>query len=157
MIQFTAIGFAKTSYQTLENMPIQGAKVAENIGEIILLPELTEGLTDLSGFSHIYVIFHLDKASKGALKVIPFLDNQARGIFATRSPKRPNPIGLTIVEIEKIVNNTIFVKGLDLLNNTPIIDIKPYIQAFDNIPNTKDGWYEQGKNPKTTLSDQRFK
>lgn len=157
MIRFTPIGFAKTRYQQIDKMPIQGANVAQNTGEICLLPPFVDGLKDLADFSHIYIIFHLHKAAKGELSVVPFLDSQRRGIFATRSPKRPNPIGLSIVEIDRIESNSIFVKGLDLLDNTPIIDIKPYTQAFDNIANTRDGWYVQGKDPKHTLSDDRFK
>lgn len=157
MIQFSAIGIAKTKYKSQENMPIQGANIAENTGELKIYSQFVEGLADLDGFSHIYVIFHLNQSTSSALKVIPFLDDHPRGIFATRSPKRPNPIGLTIVEIEKIEQGSIFVKGLDLLDNTPILDIKPYIQAFDNIKNTKDGWYLNGKDPKKTLSDNRFK
>ena len=157
MIQFTPIGFANTQYDNIDNMPIQGAGIADNVGEINILPEFTEGLDDLKDFSHIYIIFHLNKCTKSALKVIPFLDKEPRGIFATRSPTRPNPIGLTIVEIVKIKKSSIFVKGLDLLNDTPILDIKPYIQSFDNIPDTKDGWYVKGKDPKCTLSDDRFK
>lgn len=156
MVQFTPIGFAKSQYKTIENMPIQGSNIADNTGELIILPEFIDGLKDLDGFSHIYVIFHLNKSTSSALQVIPFLDDKPHGIFATRSPKRPNPIGLTIVEITNIEKGAIFVKGLDLIDNTPILDIKPYIQAFDNIQNTKDGWYVNGKDPKQTLSDDRF-
>lgn len=156
MIQFAAIGHAETAYDSIASMPIQGAGVASNTGRLVIDPEYVQGLTDLAGFSHIYVLFHLHQSQPGELMVKPFLDTVKRGIFATRSPKRPNPIGLSIVAIDRIEDNVIYVHGIDMLNNTPIIDIKPYIQAFDNIPNTRDGWYQQGMDPKTTLSDDRF-
>ncbi|ABZ77886.1 protein of unknown function UPF0066 [Shewanella halifaxensis HAW-EB4] len=157
MIQFNAIGYAKTAYKTIADMPIQGAGIADNLAQIVIDEALQAGLQDLGAFSHIYVIFHLHKMSEPALSVIPFLDTKPHGIFATRSPKRPNPIGLSIAEIERIEGNIIFVKDIDLLDGTPILDIKPYIQAFDNISNTRDGWYEQGLDPKTIRSDERFK
>lgn len=157
MIEFTAIGFAKTAYKDISDMPIQGAGIANNLAQIVINEELQAGLQDLADFSHIYVIFHLHKMGQSALTVIPFLDTKPHGIFATRSPKRPNPIGLSIAEIDHIEGNIIFVKDIDLLDGTPILDIKPYIQAFDNIKHTKDGWYEQGMDPKTTRSDDRFK
>lgn len=157
MIEFTAIGFAKTAYKDISDMPIQGAGIANNLAQIVINEELQAGLQDLAEFSHIYVIFHLHKMSHPALTVTPFLDTKPHGIFATRSPKRPNPIGLSIAEIDHIEDNIIFVKDIDLLDGTPILDIKPYIQVFDNIKHTKDGWYEQGMDPKTTRSDDRFK
>ncbi|GIU16667.1 tRNA (N6-threonylcarbamoyladenosine(37)-N6)-methyltransferase TrmO [Shewanella glacialipiscicola] len=156
MINFSAIGFVESEYNDIANMPIQGCKVANNQGVLVIDAEFTEGLADLHEFSHLYVLFHLHRCNDYTLKVKPFLDNQLRGIFATRSPKRPNPIGLSIVEIERIEDNRIYVKGIDILNQTPIIDIKPYIQAFDNITPTRDGWYEHGQDPLTTLSDNRF-
>lgn len=156
MIEFTPIGYAKTPFERIENVPVQGAGISKDIGEIILNKEYTLGLDDLNGFSHIYIVFHIHKSEGYKLKVKPFLDNEHRGIFATRSPKRPNAIGLSIVEIEKIEANRIFVRGIDLLDGTPILDIKPYIQSFDNIKNTKDGWYERGLDPLTVRSDNRF-
>ncbi|MBO2625952.1 tRNA (N6-threonylcarbamoyladenosine(37)-N6)-methyltransferase TrmO [Shewanella algae] len=156
VVSFTAIGHAETQYTELANMPIQGSKVDDSQGVLVIHPDYAEGLADLDGFSHVYVLFHLHQCKQGALKVKPFLDNQLRGVFATRSPKRPNPIGLSILEIDRLEGNRIHVKGIDMLNGTPIIDIKPYIQAFDCVQNTRDGWYEQGKDPLQTLSDDRF-
>ncbi|MCL1057209.1 tRNA (N6-threonylcarbamoyladenosine(37)-N6)-methyltransferase TrmO [Shewanella gelidimarina] len=156
MIEFTPIGYAKTPFKQIENVPVQGAGISKDIGELILNEEYTLGLDDLNGFSHIYIVFHIHKSEGYELKVKPFLDNEHRGIFATRSPKRPNAIGLSIVEIERVEANRIFVRGIDLLDGTPILDIKPYIQSFDNIKNTKDGWYERGLDPLTVRSDNRF-
>lgn len=157
LMRFDAIGYAQTAYTTIDDMPIQGAGIANNLAQIVIDKSLLAGLQDLAEFSHIYVIFHLHKMSEPALTVIPFLDTKPHGIFATRSPKRPNPIGLSIAAIDHIEDNIIYVKDIDLLDGTPILDIKPYIQAFDNIKDTRDGWYEMGKDPKTTRSDARFK
>ena len=155
-MNFHPIGYAKTPFEEVDNVPLQSAGISSEIAELVIHEEYVQGLDDLDGFSHIYVLFHIHKAKGVALKVKPFLDTQDRGIFATRSPTRPNPIGLSIVEIDHIEGQRIFVKGIDLLNDTPIIDIKPYIQSFDNIKGTKDGWYEQGLDPKQTRSDNRF-
>ncbi|RTR28940.1 tRNA (N6-threonylcarbamoyladenosine(37)-N6)-methyltransferase TrmO [Shewanella atlantica] len=156
MIKFNPIGYAKTPFTQIENVPVQGAGISKDIGELILDEEYASGLDDLDGFSHIYIVFHIHKSEGYDLKVKPFLDNEHRGIFATRSPKRPNAIGLSIVEIERVEANRIFVRGIDLLDGTPILDIKPYIQSFDNIKNTKDGWYERGLDPLSVRSDKRF-
>jgi tRNA-Thr(GGU) m(6)t(6)A37 methyltransferase TsaA len=156
MITYSPIGYAKTPFKQIENVPVQGAGISQDIAELIIDEEYARGLDDLEGFSHIYVVFHIHKATGYKLKVTPFLDNQPRGIFATRSPKRPNAIGLSIVEIVRIEANRIVVRGVDLLDATPILDIKPYIQSFDNIKQTKDGWYEQGLDPLTVRSDKRF-
>lgn len=156
MIKFSPIGYAKTPFEQIENVPVQGAGISKDIGELILDEEYAAGLDDLDGFSHIYIVFHIHKSEGYDLKVKPFLDNEHRGIFATRSPKRPNAIGLSIVEIDRVEANRIFVRGIDLLDGTPILDIKPYIQSFDNIKDTKDGWYERGLNPLSVRSDKRF-
>ena len=156
MIEFNPIGYAKTPFEQIENVPLQGAGVSKVTGELIINEEYASGMDDLDGFSHIYILFHIHKSEGYDLKVKPFLDNEHRGIFATRSPKRPNAIGLSIVEIDRVEANRILVRGIDLLDGTPILDIKPYIQSFDNIKNTKDGWYEQGLDPLVVLSDKRF-
>ncbi|GIU41749.1 tRNA (N6-threonylcarbamoyladenosine(37)-N6)-methyltransferase TrmO [Shewanella algidipiscicola] len=156
MITYSPIGYAKTPFKQIENVPVQGAGISQDIAELIINEEYVQGLDDLEEFSHIYVVFHIHKAAGYKLKVTPFLDDQPRGIFATRSPKRPNAIGLSIVEIVRIEANRIVVRGVDLLDATPILDIKPYIQSFDNIKQTKDGWYEQGLDPLTVRSDKRF-
>lgn len=156
MITYSPIGYAKTPFKQIENVPLQGAGISQDIAELIINEEYVQGLDDLEEFSHIYVVFHIHKAAGYKLKVTPFLDDQPRGIFATRSPKRPNAIGLSIVEIVRIEANRIVVRGVDLLDATPILDIKPYIQSFDNIKQTKDGWYEQGLDPLTVRSDKRF-
>jgi tRNA-Thr(GGU) m(6)t(6)A37 methyltransferase TsaA len=107
-----------------------------------LLPEFAEGLRDLEGFSHVYLIYVFDRAEGGKLLVRPFLDDQMRGVFATRAPSRPNPIGLSIVELLEVEGSTLLVDGVDVLDGTPLLDIKPYSARFDRIDNTRNGWQD---------------
>lgn len=134
------IGTAHTKFKDPENMPIQPKGAAGVTGTIQIDPEFREGLKDLEGFSHIYLIFQFHKAARTSLKVIPFMDTKERGVFATRSPLRPNHMGLSIVELLKIEKGTLTVKGIDLLDGTPILDIKPYIENFDSVKNSRSGW-----------------
>lgn len=158
MIVFSEIGQAVTEFESVDGMPLQGSGISEACGQIVISDEYADGLQDIEGFSHLYVLFHLHRChGDPQLKVMPFLDTKERGVFATRSPKRPNPLGLSIVELIRRDGQTLHVRGLDLLNGTPIIDIKPYIQSFDTIQGTRDGWYVQGYDPQTILSDERFK
>ena len=157
MPEFNYIGKVFSEFKTIENMPIQGAGISKGNGYIEIFDKYLEGIKDLEGFSHCYVIFHLHEINDYSLHVKPFLDNELRGIFATRSPKRPNAIGLSIVKIDSVQNNRVILNEIDILDGTPILDIKPYITQFDEITSEKDGWYESGMNPKNILSDERFK
>lgn len=137
-------------------MPIQPKK-SDCDGKIIVYNEYLDGLSDLEGFSHIHVLYHFHKSQGYKLSVTPFLDNQPRGVFATRAPRRPNAIGLSILRLIKIEDNVMYVKGLDVLDQTPVLDIKPYSQKFDVYNNTTDGWLEKSqKQLSETLSDKRF-
>ncbi len=157
MPEFNYIGKVFSEFKTIENMPIQGAGISKGNGYIEMFEPYIDGLKDLEGFSHCYIIFHLHKVKGATLHVKPFLDNNLRGVFATRSPKRPNAIGLSIVKIDSVQNNRVILNEIDILDGTPILDIKPYITQFDEITSEKDGWYESGMNPKNILSDERFK
>jgi tRNA (adenine37-N6)-methyltransferase len=134
------IGIIRTPFTCIENMPIQPKGAADTIGEVHIFEPYAEGLKDLEGFSHIYLIYLFHKADKMRLMVVPFMDTRQRGVFATRSPLRPNHIGLSIVEIIHIDGRTITLKGIDVLDQTPLLDIKPYIEAFDNVENSRSGW-----------------
>ena len=134
------IGVIRTPFTEQEGMPLQPAGAGEVLGEVILRPELAEGLKDLDGFSHIYLIYHFHKAGPGKLTVIPFMDTEPRGVFATRSPGRPSTLGLPFVELVAIENNRLTVRGADILDGTPLIDIKPYIEAFACPKNPTCGW-----------------
>jgi tRNA-Thr(GGU) m(6)t(6)A37 methyltransferase TsaA len=151
------IGVIRTPFTELEGMPIQPAGAGEVLGEVILRPELAEGLKDLDGFSHIYLIYHFHKAGPSKLTVIPFMDKEPRGVFATRSPVRPSKLGLSIVELVAIENNRLTVRGADILDGTPLIDIKPYIEAFDCPENPACGWMTADRNEVgKKRSDDRF-
>lgn len=157
-IEFTPLGIIHTPFKTVENIPIQPAVRKDIEGRIEVFNEYKEGLSDLDGFSHIYIIFYLHKSRSYKLKVVPFLDTVERGIFSTRSPSRPNPIGLSVVEIVSVKDNIINIKGIDMLDGTPLIDIKPYVPEFESAENIRKGWLEgKEKNIHGKLSDDRFK
>ena len=156
-IMFRQIGVVRTPYTTLENMPIQPKGAKEVCGTVEVHPDFTEGLADLGGFSHAYLIYHFHEAKKTALKVVPFMDTVERGVFSTRSPARPNHIGISIVEIEKVEGNIVHLRGVDILDGTPLLDIKPFIDAFDYVEESSSGWMTAGrKEVEQRRSDKRF-
>lgn len=134
------IGIIRTPFTRIENMPIQPKGAGDMEGTVHVYEQYAEGLRDLEGFSHIYLVYIFHKADKMRLSVVPFMDTKHRGVFATRSPLRPNHIGLSIVELAGINNNVLTVKGVDVLDQTPLLDIKPYIEAFDSVENSTSGW-----------------
>jgi tRNA-Thr(GGU) m(6)t(6)A37 methyltransferase TsaA len=155
-IQLHPIGSIHTPFKDLSGMPIQPTSDASAPGTIELFPEFMPGLKDLDGFSHLILLYYL-RAGPAKLEVTPFLDTRARGIFATRAPTRPNPIGLSVVKLNRIEGNILFIDNLDILDGTPLLDIKPYIPEFDFQPEVRTGWYEQAKGKvKRTKSDSRF-
>jgi len=157
-IQFHSIGMVHSPFTELKDMPIQPSGASGVEGTLIIHPEYTKGLCDLAGFSHIYLLYFFHRVKEFQLKVTPFLDNQPRGIFATRAPRRPNPIGLSILLLVEINNEVLRVRNIDILDGTPILDIKPYVPAFDQPKNVKIGWLTNvGKGVKSKRSDERFK
>lgn len=157
-IGLKSIGVVHSEFNSLQNMPVQ--PVGDNVskGSIELDYQFAEGLKDLEGFSHIIVIYYFHKAGQVKLTVKPFLDKDTHGVFSTRAPVRPNHIGLSVVEIEKITDNIITVKNIDILNGTPVLDIKPFVPDFD-IPESevRIGWLASNvQNVTTSLSDNRF-
>jgi tRNA-Thr(GGU) m(6)t(6)A37 methyltransferase TsaA len=102
--------------------------------------DYVEGLADLDGFSHIILLYHFHESSGYRLRVKPFLDNQKRGLFATRAPWRPNPIGLSVVRLVQVEGSKLTVEDVDILDNTPLLDIKPYVPEFDQRTKTRLGW-----------------
>jgi tRNA-Thr(GGU) m(6)t(6)A37 methyltransferase TsaA len=156
-ITFNPIGIIHSPYHELSGMPIQPTSNLSAPGTVEILPELTPGLQDLEGFSHIILIYHLHQSHRVAITVTPFLDSKPHGIFATRAPFRLNPIGLSVVKLVKIVKNILYVDNLDILDDTPLLDIKPYVPEFDSPPDFRLGWLESVKgNVRTTRSDKRF-
>ncbi len=153
----TPIGVIHTPFNNLEGMPIQPSGAADVIGSIVIDKAYEEGLQDLEGFSHIILLYHFHRSKGYDLMVKPFLDDQKRGLFSTRAPRRPNPIGLSIVRLVKREENLLMIQGIDVLNNTPLIDIKPYVPGFDAKQVTALGWLEQKQENALSLkSDDRF-
>jgi tRNA (adenine37-N6)-methyltransferase len=136
------IGIIHTPFIDKDHMPIQSAR-SDALGLVQIYPEFVEGLQDLDGFSHIYLLYVFNATTSYALQVQPFLDDQTHGLFATRYPSRPNPIGLSVVELLGIKGNTLEVRCVDVLDGTPLLDIKPYVKDFDVRVNVREGWYEK--------------
>ncbi len=157
-ISYKPIGIVHSPFTKPEGTPIQSA-VSKNSEAIInIFPEFVEGLKDLEHFSHIYILFHLHLAEKKELTVIPFLDTIPHGVFATRSPGRPNSIGISVVCLDKIEGDKLFVKNIDILDGSPVLDIKPYIPQFDVFETSKNGWFEKNVHKMDSQKDDgRFK
>ncbi len=136
------IGIIHSEHITPSETPIQPIYAKGCKGYAEIFPEYTDGLKDLDGFSHIYILFHLHKSGPVKLHVKPFLDTEIRGVFSTRAPSRPNPIGMSIVELVSVEGNRLNLSGLDILDGTPVIDIKPYTARFDKIESTRNGWQD---------------
>jgi tRNA-Thr(GGU) m(6)t(6)A37 methyltransferase TsaA len=158
-ILINPIGVIHTPFHNVENMPIQPIAAEGIIGYIELLPEYVDGLKDLQGFSHITLVYRFHKIIGYNLEVIPFMDTESRGIFATKAPKRPNAIGISTVKLLEIDRNIIHIEQVDMLNGTPLIDIKPFYPRYDNRENVSIGWLEKNKDlPLEMLrADNRFK
>ena len=156
-IQYRPIGIIHTPYKTPQGTPIQPPASKGVAAEVEVFEKYAEGLTDLGGFSHIYLIYHFHLSRKFSLKVKPFLDDEFHGLFATRAPSRPNAIGLSIVALIGTEKNTLRVKNIDILDGTPLLDIKPYIPGFDIRKVHKIGWMEKKiKNLDGAKDDGRF-
>ena len=157
MIEMKAIGVIHTPYTVLANMPIQPAGAAGVKGTIEIFDEYQNGLADLNGFSHIILLFHFHKSEGFKLKVTPFMDTVERGVFSTRAPKRPNQIGLSVVQLDKVEESVLYIQNADILDGTPLLDIKPYVPDFDNVKDIRMGWLEEArKTVDERKSDDRF-
>ena len=139
---FVQIGMIRTPFHSAEGTPIQGALSGKEEGEVVIDEAYREGLSDIEGFSHLILIYAFDRMEKSKLKVTPYLDCNERGIFATRSPCRPNPIGITVVQLLAVESFILKVRGVDMLYKTPLLDIKPSIPAFDYHTAVRCGWFE---------------
>lgn len=154
-VQYEPIGIVHSSFVEPKGTPIQPSRSNKASGTVEVFDAFAEGLCDLDGFSHIILLCHLHMTGAYRLKVVPFLDTQLRGLFATRAPSRPNPIGLSTVELVGVEGNTLAIKGHDLIDGTPVLDIKPYVGEFDNNTRVRTGWLEQARK-NTSLADDRF-
>ena len=156
-IEFTPIGIIHSPFTETEGMPIQPAGAAGIKGTVEVFENFQPGLKDLDGFSHIILLYHFHRSRGFDLRVVPFLDSSPRGLFATRAPKRPNPIGLSIVQLDKIEDGVLYIRNIDILDGTPLLDIKPYVPEFDAQGNVRTGWLEKaGQAVANRKSDDRF-
>ncbi len=142
-IRLRPIGIIHTSFKDLKGMPIQGRFKKDVIGQIKIFPQYQKGLKDIEGFSHLILIYYFDRAGEERLIEKPFLEDKPHGIFAIRSPMRPNHIGVSIVKLEKVESNIITFSEVDILDGTPLLDIKPYVSHFDSRRNVKNGWLDK--------------
>ena len=153
-----AIGTIYTPFYDVEGVPVQPISTASVQGRVVVEPQYADGLQDVDGFSHLILIYYLHKSKGFDLTVKPFLDDQVRGLFATRAPRRPNAIGLSVVSLVRRDANVLHVGNIDVVDGTPLLDIKPFVPAFDAPDEAAIGWLE-GKieSAKTMVADGRFK
>jgi tRNA-Thr(GGU) m(6)t(6)A37 methyltransferase TsaA len=157
-IQYRPIGIIHSPFKDRMGMPIQPLGAKGITGTIDLDDEYADGLKDLQGFSHIILIYDFHKSKGYSLQVKPFLDDTPRGVFATRAPRRPNSIGLSVVKLNRIDGTTLHISNVDILDGTPLLDIKPYVPNFDGAENIRTGWLEdKSMNATEKESDGRFK
>jgi tRNA-Thr(GGU) m(6)t(6)A37 methyltransferase TsaA len=158
MIAYEPIGVIHSPYTSVGDMPIQAAAASRVQGRVEVLPEYAGGLADLDGFSHIILLYHFHLAGPPQLTVVPFLDRERRGVFATRAPLRPNPIGLSVVRLVGVAGNILTIEGIDAIDGTPLLDIKPYIPMFDHHEGATIGWLAGHESDfEKKRSDDRFK
>ena len=139
-IQYHPIGIIHSPHKTTEGTPIQPTAAKGVAGTIEIFPEYSAGLADLAEFSHLFILYHFHLSKKFSLKVKPFLDDQLRGLFATRAPSRPNPIGLSVVRLIGITESSLEIQDVDVVDGTPLLDIKPYVPEFDTRKVDQIGW-----------------
>ncbi len=156
-MNFIPIGTIHSPFTAAKGMPIQPAGAAGVQSTVEVFSQYREGLADLDGFSHLILLYHFHRSKGFKLQVVPFMDTVERGLFATRAPKRPNQIGLSVVQLDRIDGGTLHIRNADILDGTPLLDIKPYVPAFDAPTEVRTGWLEQvGKNVVRRQSDDRF-
>ena len=156
-IIFQPIGVIHTPFSDPKGMPIQPSGGAGVKGVVEIYEEYIPGLDDLGGFSHVVLLYQFHRSDGYTLRVVPFMDKTPRGLFATRAPKRPNPIGLSVVRLDRIENGQLHIVDVDILDGTPLLDIKPYVPEFDSPTDVKLGWLEDvSRNVSSHRSDDRF-
>jgi len=156
-IHFKPIGIIRSPFEKPEGMPIQSSGAAGFKGTLELDPAYAEGLADIGGFSHLILLYHFHRVRAASLTVVPFLDKHPHGVFATRVPARPNPIGLSVVRLLSVAGCVLQIEGVDMLDGTPLLDVKPYVPAFDVHPADRIGWFAANVGAiARTRADDRF-
>ena len=158
--EIESIATIETPFCNLINMPVQPKGAKNTYATLIFKKQYLEGLKDLEGFSHLYLIYYFHKIKEPKLSVIPFNEksNTPRGVFSTRTPMHPNSLGLSVVELVKVEEERVTIRGVDILDGTPIIDVKPYIEHFDKVEGeVKSGWMKSTQEEVSQKrSDERF-
>lgn len=157
VVCFTPIGTIHSPFTEPAGMPIQPSGATGVPGSVMIDEKFREGLRDLCGFSRIILLYHLHRSQGYALDVIPFLDTVPHGVFATRAPRRPNAIGLSIVRLISVNGCELVIEDVDIVDGTPLLDIKPYVPEFDCYPDEKSGWFAGCREKVASMrADQRF-
>jgi tRNA (adenine37-N6)-methyltransferase len=156
-ITFKPIGVVHSPFTEVAGVPIQPSAAQGVKGTVVVNPGLKPGLKDLDGFSHIMLIYHFHLSKGFALEVVPFLDDTPRGVFATRAPRRPNAIGISVVRLTEVKGNILCIEDVDIVDGTPLLDVKPFVPAFDHRETERVGWVT-GKETAVshTTADTRF-
>lgn len=154
-IHLTPIGVIHSPFKQATGTPIQPCRAGNAPGYVALNPEFAAGLVDLAGFERVWLIYFFHRAAAAKLSVVPYRDTVAHGLFATRAPARPNPIGLSCVRLLEIEGNVLRLAEVDILDGTPLLDIKPYVPQYDNYPVQRCGWVDSVPD-KPVVADARF-
>ncbi len=154
-MEFTPIGYVRSPFKDQHGTPIQPSFAKDAVGELILEEQYKEALADVDGFERLWVLCAFHRTAPYKPRLVPYRDTVERGLFATRAPSRPNPIGLSVVKLLRVEGNIIHVTNVDMLDGTPILDIKPYVPRFDAYPNSKAGWLDR-KTTSRQCADGRF-
>ena len=142
-IKYKPIGVIHSPFKEPKGTPIQPAGAKGTDGIVEIFPEYTEGLKDIEGFSHIILLYHFHLSKESALTARPYMDNETHGVFAMRGPSRPNPIGISVVRLVKVEGNMLHIRDVDIVDGTPLLDIKPYVPEFDTREVERIGWLEK--------------
>jgi tRNA-Thr(GGU) m(6)t(6)A37 methyltransferase TsaA len=152
------IGMIHSPFRDIADMPIQPAGARGVAGTVAIDEKYQEGLKDIEGFSHLILIYHFHLSRGHSLQVKPFLDDEERGVFATRAPRRPNPVGLSVVRLVRVEGSVLHIEDVDIVDGTPLLDLKPYVPLFDIRQDVKTGWLaDRGKGVFYTRADERFR
>lgn len=156
-IKYKPIGVVHSPFKEPKGTPIQPSSAKGIKGQVEIFPEYRDGLQDIDGFSHIILIYHFHLSKESSLIAKPFLDETTHGIFAIRGSSRPNPIGISVVRLLEVKDNILSIENVDIIDGTPLLDIKPYVPEFDSVEATNIGWLQANiNNVSKTTDDGRF-
>lgn len=152
-IKYKPIGIIHSPFKEPKGTPIHPAGAKGIDGKVEVFPQYAEGLKDIEGFSHLILIYHFHLSKKSPLKVKPYMDDEVHGVFAMRGPNRPNPIGISIVRLVRTEENMLYIQDVDIVDGSPLLDIKPYVPEFDIIEVDKTGWLEKNVHKNSMVKD----